>query len=165
VRRTFDEWRHKARAMLAAGTLPELAAWDAWAGNEPSLLEVSDATAEATSPRPTARVPPPVLDLLSTVACHRDPLRYALMYRLLWGVTHGGHELLQDAADDDVSRLERMAKAVRLASHKMTAFVRFREVRSGEAVEYVAVFEPEHDVLARTSPFSSSALARWCGRS
>jgi DNA polymerase len=94
-----------------------------------------------------------VLAELELVACHRDPGRHALMYRLLWRVTHGEHDLLDDAADDDVVRIARMAKAVRRASHKMTAFVRFREVAGADGTHYIAVFEPEHDVLERTAPF------------
>ncbi len=75
------------------------------------------------------------------------------MYRVLWRVAHSAGRLLDDAADDDVMRLTRMARAVDRACHKMTAFVRFRAIETADAVRYVAWFEPEHDVLARTAPF------------
>ena len=113
-----------------------------------------DADQAPTEPtRASIRVPPALVDLFERVACHRDASRHALMYRLLWRVTHGEHGLLDDAADDDVVRLARMAKAVDRAAHKMTAFLRFREVRARDGVSYVGWFEPEHRVLARTAPF------------
>jgi len=46
-----------------------------------------------------------------------------------------------------------LAKAVDRASHKMKAFVRFRELAADDCVRYVARFAPEHDVLMRTAPF------------
>ena len=77
------------------------------------------------------------------------------MYRLLWRVTHGEPRLLDDAADDDVRVVARMVRAVRLDSHKMTAFVRFREVRDEGAAEstWIAWYEPSHRIVARTAPF------------
>ena len=81
------------------------------------------------------------------------------MYRLLWRVVHGGRAILQDAADDDVMTVSRLAKAVDRASHKMKAFVRFRELHTPDGVRYVARFLPEHDVLMRTAPFFAERFA------
>jgi probable DNA metabolism protein len=143
VKSPYETWRDKARAFLAAGVRPEHADW------QDALLRerVPDATADVP------RVPAPLVDLLQRAACHRDPTRHALMYRLLWRVLHNGRGILRDAADDDVIEVTHLAKAVDRASHKMKAFVRFRELRAAGAVRYVARFVPEHDVLARTAPF------------
>jgi uncharacterized protein YecE (DUF72 family) len=58
-----------------------------------------------------------------------------------------------------------MARAVKRAAHKMTAFVRFRHAATapGEPDEYVAWFEPEHHVVERTAPFFARRFAgmRW----
>ncbi|MEP6942255.1 MAG: UdgX family uracil-DNA binding protein [Betaproteobacteria bacterium] len=151
MRVSFEAWRRHARSLLARGVAPADAAWEAWRGD--GSLFADAASADAPTAEREYRVPAAVVSLLEQIACHRDPQRHALMYRLLWRVTHGEHDLLDDAADDDVIRLARMAAAVRLASHKMTAFVRFRELREDEGVRYVAVFAPEHDVLERTAPF------------
>jgi DNA polymerase len=75
---------------------------------------------------------------------------------VLWRVVNGHRRLLEDAADDDVIVVTRMAKAVDRASHKMKAFVRFREVHTADGARYIAWFEPEHDVLSRTAPFFAS---------
>jgi DNA polymerase len=99
------------------------------------------------------KVPASLVDLLERAACHRDPYRNPLMYRLLWRVVHERKRLLADAADDDVIMVTRLARAVDRASHKMKAFVRFREVTTAEGRRYFARFTPEHDVLQRTAPF------------
>lgn len=103
--------------------------------------------------RTTLRIPARVVDLLERVACHRDATAPGLMYRLLWRVVHDDRRLLDDAADPDVIALTRFAREVDRAAHKMTAFVRFREVATEAGAHYFAWFEPEHDVLARTAPF------------
>jgi DNA polymerase len=91
--------------------------------------------------------------LAEDVICHRDPERFALLYELLWRVTHGERELLKIAADPLVHRLERMRKAIGREVHKMHAFVRFRQVDTEEGEPYVAWFEPEHYILDRAAPF------------
>jgi DNA polymerase len=95
---------------------------------------------------------------------HRDPERFALLYRLLWRLTHGEHELLQIASDPDVARLEAMAKSVRRDAHKLHAFLRFRCIEGeGEAPHYLAWFEPEHHILEAEAGFFVRRFAgmRW----
>jgi probable DNA metabolism protein len=101
------------------------------------------------------RIPSRLRELLEACACHRDPRRYAVMYRLLWRVTHGERDLLNDAADDDVSTVTQMAKAVERDCHKMHAYVRFRELASptDSGVHFVASYSPEHHILGRAAPF------------
>jgi len=168
VRTPYEQWRERARAFLSVGIRPEHADWQG------GLLGAPTPAQESAMPR----VPAALVDLLQRAACHRDPARNALMYRLLWRVVHGGRRLLRDAADDDVMMVTRLAKAVDRASHKMKAFVRFRELRTEDTVRYVARFEPEHDVIMRTAPFfvdrfaamewvivTPDAIARWNRRS
>jgi uracil-DNA glycosylase len=144
VRSPYEIWRDRARRFLAANLRPEDAPWSA-----PLLPEDQTKTSAAAMPR----VPASLVRLLERAACHRDRDNDALLYRLLWRVVHEGRGLLEDTADDDVIRVTRLVKAVDRASHKMTAFVRFRELRTAEGPRYVARFEPEHDVLMRTAPF------------
>lgn len=153
----YERFRERARMLLARGVPPALAAWQ---GNGELL---GDDDPPPGPQAPPARLPARVVDLLERVACHRDPARLPRMYRLVWRVAHGERDLLDDPADDDVAALTRMARAVDRASHKMTAFVRFREVQRADAVHYVAWFEPEHDILVRTAPFFARRFAalRW----
>ena len=113
-----------------------------------------------SSPAPLApaamRVPRDFLRLASAIACHRDASRWDDLYRVLWRLTHGEPKLLDVATDPDVHRLATMERAVRRASHKMKAFVRFRAVspdHAGDDTRYVAWFEPAQSVVERVSPF------------
>ena len=99
-------------------------------------------------------VPKAFLALGADVACHRDPTRWSTLYRVLWRITHGERHLLDVYVDDDVHQLGIMAKAVRREGHKMRAFVRFRRIIAADGDEqFVAWFEPEHDVVRREAPF------------
>ncbi len=106
------------------------------------------------------RVPRRFVDLAELVACHKDPERFAFLYRVLDRL-QDEPKLLDITTDDDVFRIEHMAKSVRRDRHKMTAFVRFKEVAPAEPQAegaagrptYLAWFEPEHHILALTAPF------------
>lgn len=146
----FERWRVLARRWLCQGVPPERAVWTDT--TSPGLFD-GEAGQPGIDLAPRSRVSPGLIELLGRVSCHRDPRRHALMYRALWRSVHGEPRLLQDAADEDVVALTRLAKAVDRASHKMTAFLRFREVAAAQGPRFVAWFEPEHDVLRRTAPF------------
>ena len=89
--------------------------------------------------------------------------RFALLYELLWRITHGERELLSIASDPLVHRLQRMEKSVRRDMHKMTAFLRFRRVEDEGGEHYIAWFEPEHHILRRVADFFVGRFAamRW----
>jgi len=148
----FADWRARARTLLAAGVAPEHAQWDD--ARQRPVLAAPDPVA-SSGDAGSFRISQQLYEMLETAACHRDERRFYVMYRLLWRVTHGEPRLLDDAADDDVRVVARMARAVRLDSHKMTAFVRFREVRDEGAAEstWIAWYEPSHRIVARTAPF------------
>ena len=144
----YEVWRARARCFLRSGIRPEHADWD-----ERSVLMQGAELPPATRPPP--RVPPALVDLLERAACHRDPYRYALMYRLLWRVVYERKRLLTDGDDDDVVMVTHLAKAVDRASHKMRAFARFHEIKFARSSRYFARFAPEQNVLQRTVPFFS----------
>jgi len=142
-------WRHTARASLCAGIEPHDLDWDA--GEQASLLAPAPVT-----DAPTLHIPPRVsaklLQLAGSVLCHRQPGRHALLYRLLWRMTHGEPRVLDNPADADSHRAHALAQEVRRDSHKMKAFVRFREL-PGPADRFVAWFEPEHHIVDHVAPF------------
>ena len=113
--------------------------------------------------RLSATVPADYVELAKAAVCHRDPERFALLYTLLWRLTHGEKSALKVASDPLVHRLRQMQKSVRRDTHKMTAFVRFREVADDHGERYVAWFEPEHHILRRVSSFFVDRFAamRW----
>jgi DNA polymerase len=108
------------------------------------------------------RVPRAFVEEARNAICHRAPARFDLLYRLLWRL-RGEPRLMQVAADRDVHQLTALAKAVRRDKHKMTAFLRFREVETESGPHYLAWFEPQHHILAAVTPFFVKRFAgmRW----
>ena len=49
-------------------------------------------------------VPRGFMDLAESVVCHRDPARFAVLYSLLWRLTHGETGLLEIVSDREVYR-------------------------------------------------------------
>ena len=105
-------------------------------------------------PAPAAlfSVPRPFVELARAVICHRDSERFALLYAMLVKLRERA-DALDDKADPLVHRLETLARQVRRDIHKMTAFLRFREVETPEGPRFVAWFEPDHHIVRAAAPF------------
>ena len=150
---TFDDWRPAARQLISADIHPEEVSWNSTA-NQPSLFE--DERPDPTSETIAFSVPKDFLELAKQVACHRDHKRWALLYRILWRLTHNEPHLLKIITDGDVHRLDQMQKAVSRDVHKMKAFVRFRKVASENGDEsYIAWHRPDHRIVRLAAPFFS----------
>ena len=155
VSASVDRWRDSARRCLQLGLAPEHLVWND-DGSATQLLGTALPELPAHTDRAGGtRVPRNFILLAASVACHRDPIRWPLLYHLLWRLTHREPHLLEVASDPTVFRLIQLHRAVRRAAHKMKAFVRFRAVRRAESTgeEFVAWFEPAHRVVERTAPF------------
>ena len=156
---TFTGWQRAARRALQSEWPPEEILWQELGADQPLLdLGSEMEEAESLSVEPAAKevpikVPKEFMQMATRVACHRDPERWAFLYRVLWRLTHGEHPLLAITVDPDVHRLAQMDKAIRHDVHKMRAFVRFRTVQHEGATWYVAWFEPEHYIVKLNAPF------------
>jgi uracil-DNA glycosylase len=151
--RDFDDWRATARRVLAEDVPPDVAGWSD--ATQPALFETREPR-EITGAAPASTVPKEFLQLLRTVALHRDARRWDLMYRLLWRVRREGRKLLTDAADPALILARRFAHDVRRDLHKMHAFVRFRELpplEAGGRTRYVAWYEPQQLILREGAKF------------
>lgn len=150
----FAGFRAHARALLARQVPPHDVHWASGVDDG----DLFGTEAQPTAPGPAAAplsVPAGFLALCETVVLHRDPQRFALMYRLLWRL---GREpvLRRDPLDADMLHARQMAHAVRHDIHKMRAFVRFREVpdeQVPDGVRHVAWFEPEHHIVEAAAPW------------
>ena len=163
----FDSWRDRARGLLTSRVSPDRVEWLVEGGGAPSLFAGASPAPEVsptpTQPAPPPRVPRAFLDLAQKAAIHSEAGRFDLLYRLLWRM-QGEPGLLDDATDDDVRRLQALAREVRRDIHKMRAFVRFREVTNPDGgVHYVAWFEPVHHILRASAGFfvDRFAVMRW----
>ncbi|HEX8340028.1 MAG TPA: UdgX family uracil-DNA binding protein [Tepidisphaeraceae bacterium] len=159
---TFTAWRDAARLLLHHDVPPQQIDWhDTRAA---PALPLSGLALPLDPPsKPHHRVPPRFLEQAQTVAHHRDPRRWSILYRTLHRLTHGEPQLLSIASDDDVRDLEVMAKAVHRDRHKMTAFVRFKRVERDAEPHYVAWYKPAHYVVPLAAPHFRDRYAamRW----
>jgi len=145
----FDAWRDQARRLCAEGIAPEHVVWSTPARGA-SLFAADPPDAE---PSGKVRAPRRFIDLARRVICHRDPERFARLYRTLWRLQREP-DLLTNAADADIAWLNERDKAIRRDIHKMHAFVRFRLVGEQDGREvYAAWFEPTHRIVALAAPF------------
>ncbi len=152
----FDDWRVRARDLLRDETPPEEIVWEPADNPQVALNGVFEEHSEPEQPDAQRRpaVPKAFLTLARTAACHRDPARWTLLYRVLWRLTHGEQNLLKIDVDDDVRALNLMAKAVGRDIHKMHAFVRFRRTVDTDGTEhFIAWHRPDHYTLTEAAPF------------
>ena len=177
----FDQFRQRARALLAAG-VPPGAAQGTWGGcvdgarrgaadlfaADSSVTVHPSAVGGGSSPA----VPRSFIARARRVVLHSAPGRFDALYALLWRLVHEPG-LRHDPLDADLLRLRQMARAVQRDAYKMRAFVRFRPVQDHGATDvtepaqdvtlHVAWFEPEHDVLEAVAPWFARRFAgmRW----
>ncbi len=145
----FEAWRGHARRLCAEGIAPESVVWTT--PERGASLFAADPP--DSQPAGKVRAPRRFIDLARRVICHRDPERFARLYRILWRLQTEPN-LLTNAADADIAWLNERDKAIRRDIHKMHAFVRFRLVgeRDGREV-YAAWFEPTHRIVSLAAPF------------
>jgi len=154
----FDGWRRAARDFRRAGVAPGEAVFRV-GGADGGLF---DDDLPSVVVEPLFAVPKAFVDLAREVILHRSADRFDLLYRLLWRL-RDEPDLMKVVTDLDVSDALERAKNVSRASHKMKAFVRFRQVEDAEGERWVAWFEPAHRVVEKTAPFFMRRYAnmRW----
>jgi DNA polymerase len=141
-------FRAAVRRLIASDVPPGRAMWSIGAA---AGFDFGEPPAEAST-RPIS-LPRAAAQLVEMAACHSDPERYALLYTLIWRLTHGERALLEIPSDPLIHRLELMRKSVKRDLHKMHAFLRFRRVEGAEGEHFVAWFEPEHFIVEATAQF------------
>jgi len=158
-------FRREARALLARRVPPADVSWSAGPCHD-DLFADGDATRDEEPPPDTGvTVPPAFLELCHTLVLHREPHRFALLYRLLWRLVHEP-ALRHDPLDADMLQARQMAQAVKRDIHKMHAFVRFRQVQdTDDALDplHVAWYEPDHRIVEANAPWFRRRFAnmRW----
>jgi uracil-DNA glycosylase len=160
-------FREEARSLLAHQVPPDEVDW-LTAHNSDQFAEVVPADTQGSRHVPRAAmaiVPASFLRLCEIVVLHRDPARFALLYRLLWRLVHEPG-LRSDPIDADMLTAQQMGQAVRRDLHKIKAFLRLKPVDEGgggEPALHLAWFEPTHHILEAAAPWfvRSFALQRW----
>ncbi|MGI4954718.1 MAG: TIGR03915 family putative DNA repair protein, partial [Janthinobacterium lividum] len=150
-------WRAAARSLALGGIAPEDVVWSVRAADD--LFAEAEDELPAAPATGTFTVPRALVELAETAIQAHDPERFALLYRLIWRAQHGEKHLLDLTTDPEIQRAQRLAAAVRRDSHKMRAFVRFREVAEPEGTRYVSWFEPDHYIVEANAPFFTRRFA------
>ncbi|CAN7641333.1 TIGR03915 family putative DNA repair protein [Acidovorax sp. LjRoot194] len=164
-------FRQAARQLVQAGVPPQQVEWftpqdaaqDLFASPTAAPPAPAAPASTGTPPDPASlpprtghpapRVPEDFVRLCERLVLHRNPARFALMYRLLWRLAHD-RALRHDPLDADRMQAHHMVRAVARDMHKMHAFVRFRPVTDsdGHTVQ-VAWFEPDHFITEANAGF------------
>ncbi len=149
----FAFWRESARDLIQCEVPPDRVSWIEPGGTGDLFGSGSSALPEPSKGAKPVRASKRFLSLARNAALHSDPQRFALLYRLLWRL-QANPRVLEDKTDPDVRRVEELDKSVRRDSHKMHAFVRFRQVEAEDGSEYyVAWFEPDHHIVRANAGF------------
>ncbi len=133
----WDGWRKATRALVLAGAKPEQVHW--------SVRGHSEATAD---PLPESsggfNVSRPLVSMAALAFQAREPMRFDLLYRLIWRA-NAGSKLTSD--DPEFHQAQGLALAVRAEAHRMRTNLRFLPVESGNATHHVGWYAPGHFVL------------------
>ncbi len=149
----YDDWRRQARSLLARDVPPAAVNWVDPRMPQPALAELSIDAAATTAGAASRTVPGKFLERARSASYHRDPRRWAILYRLAYRLTHGERALLANDLDPDVIALQTMSKQVARDIHKMHAFVRFREVQDDDGPHFIAWHRPDHFIVRPASTF------------
>ena len=158
-------FRSEARQLLAHQVPPEEVQWELQPAADPFT---DPQLPQASRPRNVARaataiVPASFTRLCEFVVLHRDPERFALLYRLLWRLVHEPG-LRNDPGDADMLHAQHMAHAVRRDIHKMKANLRMHLLRDrrGHDIQ-LGCYEPTHHVLEAVAPWFAKRIpqSRW----
>ena len=153
----FAGWRKVARTLVLHEVKPTNVTWIV-SGDTSELFASMVEELPLENRQDTFAVSAKFVELAQSAILHRDPQRFAMLYRLLWRLRRHPH-LLNAATDPDVAQITAMARAVHRDEHKMQAFVRFREVGREQRAHYVAWFEPEHHIVELAAPFFARRFA------
>jgi hypothetical protein len=104
----FLEWRDAARGLLMGGTPPNDVWWEVV--RDDLLAAPSDAV--PVSGRAVGVVPKRFVELAKVALFHEDPLRFGLLYRLLFRLQKD-RTLLASRSDPDVARLYKLVDNLR----------------------------------------------------
>lgn len=164
----FAFWRERARGLIQCDVPPDRVSWVEPGGTGDLFASEGPSRSDKRLPVPPTDAPPVrasqrFLAVARSAALHTDPVRFGLLYQVLWRLQRYPR-LMEDKADVQVCRLEELGKSVRRDAHKMHAFVRFREVAEDNGTpHFVAWFEPDHHIVRAEASFFMRRFAnmRW----
>lgn len=157
----FESWREKARVFLQAGVHFHDLEWKDAEQRQFLLLNTEPSmgfTKAGKAEQPKKQGPSFVIDKnflhkAELASYARVPDRWDLLYRMFYRLKFENPHLHKIAIDEDVRKIESLAKEVRTDIHKAHAFVRFRRTEVDGLEAYIAWHRPEHLIMKATAPF------------
>ena len=143
----WEGWRKATRSLVLAGTEPGQVSWAMRSHDEDG-----DPLQEGTGSFGVSRS---LVSLTSIAIQARDPVRFDLLYRLVWSANAG------ETDEDAMRRAQRLALAVRAEAHRMRTHVRFLPVDDcfvGWYEQVHFVLEANAQLIARRFPHLSFTI-------
>lgn len=144
----FESWRRAALSLLKSECPPEDVHFIT--DDQSLFFETPYVINEVVNP---PSLPRSFVENSKLVAAHRDSQTFHLLYRILWRLTHGEKNLLDDPLDPDTRDFELKKKSVTRDMHKMKAFVRFKKIIQEDMEIYTATHFPDHRITRLVAPF------------
>jgi uracil-DNA glycosylase len=154
----FESWRAVARQLLKEGVLPsEVQLLDC---EQDSTLWTADFVTGNGGPDPRILVPHQFLEIAKHVACHINPLRWQLLYSVLWRLRQN-RDLLKSESDDQVKTILFMDQQVRRDVERMHTGIKFDRIRVEPGHErLIAWHRPDYATLELATSFFAERFAR-----
>lgn len=159
----FDGWRKAARSLVLHQVKPADITWAVW-GGEAELFAPPSPSPLPAGGDGTFNVPAKFVELAKAAILHRDPERFAILYRLLSRLKDN-HDLIEVATDVDVAQVTAMAKAIYRDEHKMLPSC--ASAKSAGNAKHTTSPGSSRSIISSSSPrrSSPSALPTCPGRS
>src|SRR5256885_13038609 len=161
VKDDFESWRAVARQLGRDRVPPsEVRMMDC---EQDSTLWTADFIAGDVEPDAQILIPRQFLDVAKHIACHINPLRWQLLYSVLWHLREE-RNVLKIEGDDEVKALLFMDQQVRRDVERMQASVKFDRIevepRHGRLIAW---HRPDYAIVELAAPFFAQRLAgsRW----
>src|SRR5207248_3508271 len=141
----FESWRAVARQLVRERVPPpEVRMMDC---EQDSTLWTADFIAGDAEPDAQILVPRQFLDAAKHVACHINPLRWQLLYSMLWRLRED-RNVLKLEGDDDVKTLLFIDQQVRRDVERMQAAIKFDRIEVEQGNErLIAWHRPDYAIV------------------
>ena len=154
----FESWRAVARQLLREGVPPsDVRMMDC---EQDSTLWTADFVSSNDGPDPRIVVPRQFLEIAKHVACHINPLRWQLLYSVLWRL-RSNRNLLKLENDDAVKTILFMEQQVLRDLERMQGAIKFDRIQVEPGDErLIAWHRPDYAIVELAAPYFAERFPR-----
>ena len=154
----FESWRAVARQLLKEGTPPsDIRMMDC---EQDSTLWTADFVSGQAGPDPRIVVPRQFLEIARHVACHLNPVRWQLLYSVLWRL-RDDRNLLKLESNHEVKTILFMEQQVRRDLERMQGTIKFDRIQVEPGHErLIAWHRPDYAIVELAAAYFAERFAR-----